>query len=320
MEFFKVLLLSDHKVKEIINQPVILKELENYDISLYMKREDQIHPFISGNKYRKLKYNLSKAKEEKQDTLLTFGGAFSNHISAVAFTGKKFDFKTIGIIRGDELDENLKEILKHNRTLQIAREHGMQFKFVSRSDYRLKHTDSFIDDLHKEFGDFYLVPEGGTNELAIKGCEEILKSKDEKFDVICSAIGTGGTIAGLINSAKEHQKVLGFPALKGDFLRKEIEKYTIQNKNWSLITDYHFGGFGKVNSDLINFINTFKEETKIPLDPIYTGKMMFGIVDLIKKGYFKEGTKILAIHTGGLQGINGMNTRLKQKDLPLIIE
>ncbi len=196
----------------------------------------------------------------------------------------------------------------------------MQFKFVSRSDYRLKHADSFIDNLHKEFGDFYLVPEGGTNELAIKGCEEILKQKDEKFDVICSAIGTGGTIAGLINSAKEHQKVLGFPALKGDFLRKEIEKYTIQNKNWSLISDYHFGGFGKVNSDLINFINTFKEETKIPLDPIYTGKMMFGIVDLIKKGYFKEGTKILAIHTGGLQGINGMNTRLKQKDLPLIIE
>ncbi len=307
-------------MKEIINQSVILKELENYDISLYMKREDQIHPFISGNKYRKLKYNLSKAKEEKKDTLLTFGGAFSNHISAVAFTGKKFDFKTIGIIRGDELDENLEEVLKHNRTLQIAREHGMQFKFVSRSDYRLKHADSFIDNLHKEFGDFYLVPEGGTNELAIKGCEEILKQKDEKFDVISSAIGTGGTIAGLINSAKEHQKVLGFPALKGDFLRKEIEKYTIQNKNWSLISDYHFGGFGKVNSDLINFINTFKEETKIPLDPIYTGKMMFGIVDLIKKGYFKEGTKILAIHTGGLQGINGMNTRLKQKDLPLIIE
>lgn len=307
-------------MKEIINQPVILKELKNYDISLFMKREDQIHPFISGNKYRKLKYNLFKAQEQNKDTLLTFGGAFSNHISAVAFTGKKFDFKTIGIIRGDELEKDLEEVLKHNHTLQIANEHGMQFKFVSRSDYRLKHTNSFIDGLYKEFGDFYLVPEGGTNKLAIKGCEEILKPKDEKFDVICSAIGTGGTIAGLINSAKEHQKVLGFPALKGDFLRKEIEKHTIQNKNWSLITDYHFEGFGKVNSDLINFINTFKEETNIPLDPIYTGKMMFGIVDLIKKGYFKKGTKILAIHTGGLQGISGMNNRLKQKDLPLIIE
>ncbi|MEN8125949.1 MAG: pyridoxal-phosphate dependent enzyme [Bacteroidota bacterium] len=307
-------------MKEIINQSVNLKELESYDISLYMKREDKIHPFISGNKYRKLKYNLFKAEEENKDTLLTFGGAFSNHISAVAFTGKEFDFNTIGIIRGDELDGNIEEILKTNITLQTAKEHGMQFKFVSRSDYRLKHTDVFIDNLRKEFDDFYLIPEGGTNEHAIRGCEEILKSKDDKFDVICSAIGTGGTIAGLINSAKEHQNVLGFPALKGDFLKKEIEKYTIQNKNWSLITDYHFGGFGKINSDLINFINKFKEETNIPLDPIYTGKMMFGIVDLIKKGYFKEGSKILAIHTGGLQGINGMNSRLKKKELPLIIE
>ena len=307
-------------MKVIINQPIILKELKDYDVSLYLKREDKIHPFISGNKYRKLKYNLFKAEELNKDTLLTFGGAYSNHISAVAYTGKEFDFKTVGIIRGDELDENIEEILKNNLTLQSAKEHGMEFKFVSRSDYRLKHTDVFIDDLRKEFGDFYLIPEGGTNKHAIKGCEEILKNKDDKFDVICSAIGTGGTIAGLINSAKEHQKILGFPALKGDFLRKEIEKYTIQNLNWSLITDYHFGGFAKVNGDLINFINNFKEETNIPLDPIYTGKMMFGIVDLIKKGFFKDGSKILAIHTGGLQGINGMNSRLKQKGLPLIVE
>ncbi len=307
-------------MREVINQSVKLKELEKYDISLFIKREDQIHPFISGNKYRKLKYNLFKAEEQNKDTLLTFGGAFSNHISAVAFTGKKFGFKTIGIVRGNELKENLEEVLKSNRTLQNAKEHGMQFKFIPRSDYRLKHTDHFIKDLKKEFGDFYLIPEGGTNELAVKGCEEILKPKDDKFDVICSAIGTGGTIAGLINSAKNHQRVLGFPALKGDFLKKEIEKYTIQNKNWSLITDYHFGGFAKVNNDLINFINNFKKETDIPLDPIYTGKMMFGIVDLIKKGYFKKGTKILAIHTGGLQGINGMNSRLALKKLPLIIE
>ena len=283
-----------------------------------MKREDQIHPFISGNKYRKLKYNILEANEQQKKTLLTFGGAYSNHISAVAFAGKEYGFKTIGIIRGDELGNDLEKTLQHNITLSTANAHKMQFKFVTRSDYRLKNTSKFINDLHKEFGDFYLVPEGGTNELAIKGCEEILKPDDTAFDVICCGIGTGGTISGLINSAKANQKVFGFPALKGDFLQKEIEQYTIQNKNWSLINDYHFGGFGKINEELINFINHFKQETTILLDPIYTGKMMFGIVDLIKSGFFKKGTKILAIHTGGLQGIQGMNSRLSRKKLPLI--
>lgn len=303
---------------KIKNQSVLLPELEEFKISLFMKREDQIHPFISGNKYRKLKYNILKAKEQEKKTLLTFGGAFSNHISAVAFAGKEYGFKTIGIIRGDELGNDLEKTLQHNITLSTAKDHEMQFKFITRSDYRLKHTSKFITDLRKEFDDFYLVPEGGTNELAIKGCEEILKPADEEFDVICCGIGTGGTISGLINSAKAHQKVLGFPALKGDFLQKEVEQYTIQNKNWSLIKDYHFGGFGKINEELINFINHFKQETTIALDPIYTGKMMFGIVDLIKNGYFKKGTKILAIHTGGLQGVQGMNERLSRKNLPLI--
>ncbi|MEN8187364.1 MAG: pyridoxal-phosphate dependent enzyme [Bacteroidota bacterium] len=307
-------------VRKIINQPVELAEIQDYGITIFMKREDQTHPVISGNKYRKLKYNLFEASNQNKDTLITFGGAYSNHISAAAFAGKKVGFKTIGVIRGDELGEYLDKTLVENSTLQFAAEQGMQFKFVTRSEYRFKHTKEFIDKLHKEFGDFYLVPEGGTNELAVKGCEEILKPGDEQFDIITSAIGTGGTISGLINSAKANQKVLGFPALKENFLHKEIEKYTIQNDNWSLIRDYNFGGFGKVNKELINFINSFKEETGIPLDPIYTGKMMFGIVDLIKKGFFKEGTKILAIHTGGLQGIDGMNSRLQKKEMPLIIK
>lgn len=309
MEFIK---------NNIENQRVVLSELEKFGVNLFIKREDQIHPYISGNKYRKLKYNLFKAQEEKYDTLLTFGGAYSNHISAVAFTGKEFGFKTIGIIRGDELSNDLKNTLEQNPTLNIANKHGMQFEFVTRSDYRLKNTEEFIDKLKDKFGNFYLIPEGGTNNLAIRGCEEILKQGDESFDIICSAIGTGGTISGIINSINENQKVLGFPALKGDFLTKEIEKYTIQGKNWSLINDYHFGGFAKINEGLVNFINQFKLETSIPLDPIYTGKMMYGLVDLIKKGFFKKGTNILAIHTGGLQGINGMNNYLKQKQLPLI--
>ncbi len=250
--------------------------------------------------------------------MLTFGGAFSNHIAAVAFAGKEYGFKTIGIIRGDELEENFEETIRKNSTLRIAQEHGMIFKFVTRSDYRLKNTEQFIDNLKEKFGEFYLIPEGGTNDLAVKGCEEILKPEDAIFDVVCVSIGTGGTIAGIINSIKENQKVIGFPALKGDFLQKEIEKYTIPNEKWSLNTNYHFGGFAKINEELINFINNFKEETSISLDPIYTGKMMFGIVDLIKKGYFEKGIKILAIHTGGLQGISGMNTRLIKKQLPLL--
>jgi len=307
-------------LKRIIkNQQVVLKELNEFGISLYVKREDQIHPFISGNKYRKLKYNILQAERENKKTLLTFGGAYSNHISAVAFAGKEYGFETIGIIRGDELSANFEEVRKQNTTLSFAYKNGMKFKFISRSDYRKKHTSDFINELNREFGEFYLIPEGGTNDLAIKGCEEILKQDDNEFDLICCAVGTGGTIAGLINSAKKDQRVLGFPALKGDFLTKEIKKYAIPGENWSLNTDYNFGGFGKINLDLINFINRFFQETNIPLDPIYTGKMMYGIVDLIKKNFFEKGTKILTIHTGGLQGVDGMNSYLKRKELPLII-
>lgn len=305
--------------KKIKNNPVNLSDLNSYHIELFMKREDQIHPFISGNKYRKLKYNILQADKLGKKTLLTFGGAFSNHISAVAYAGYQFGFDTIGIIRGDELGVDPEETLSKNPTLRTASEHGMRFKFVSRSDYREKNSISFIKALKEEFGDFYLVPEGGTNKLAVKGCEEILKPDDETFDVICCAIGTGGTISGLINSSGEQQTVLGFPALKGDFLDKEIKRYTIENKNWSLVNKYHFGGFGKISEELVDFMNYFHAETGIPLDPIYTGKMMYGIVDMIKNGYFREGTRILAIHTGGLQGIEGMNMRLKKKKLPVII-
>jgi len=164
-----------------------------------------------------------------------------------------------------------------------------------------------------------MIPEGGTNELAVKGCEEIFIEEDKTFDIICCPVGTGGTISGLINASEPHQKILGFPALKGDFLQKEIGKFTAKS-NWELVTDYHFGGYAKINSTLVEFINRFKQEYNIPLDPIYTGKMMFGIFDLIKKGYFKKGAKILAIHTGCLQGIDVMNIKLKQKNLPLIAQ
>ncbi len=283
------------------------------NISLTIKREDLIHPFISGNKYRKLKYNLLQAKAENQGTLLTFGGAFSNHIAAVAYAGKESGFKTIGIIRGDELIDKI----EGNPTLKFAQENGMQFEFVSREDYRLKSETDFLDNLRKKIGAFYLVPEGGTNALAVRGCEEILTSEDAEFNYVCCAVGTGGTISGISNSALPNQKVLGFPALKGDFLQDEIRIFA-KKHNWELITDYHFGGYGKVNLELIAFINQFFDENHIPLDPIYTGKMVFGVIDLIKKNYFPANSKILLIHTGGLQGIKGMNIKLMNKNLPII--
>ncbi len=272
-----------------------------------------IHPFVSGNKYRKLKYNLHQAKIENQKILLTFGGAYSNHIAAVAYAGKENGFKTIGVIRGDELADKIAS----NPTLKFAQECGMKFEFVTREDYRFKNQLDFLEQLKQKFGSFYLVPEGGTNALAIKGCEEILTPDDSVFDYVACAIGTGGTISGIINSALPHQKVLGFPALKGDFLQDEIRNF-VQNENWEILTDYHFGGYGKVNDELIEFINYFFEKTTIPLDPVYTGKMVFGILDLIKKKYFPENSKILLIHTGGLQGIQGMNIKLKNKGLPTL--
>ena len=283
------------------------------NIALAIKREDLIHTFVSGNKFRKLKYNLRQAKTENKTTLLTFGGAFSNHIAAVAFAGKENGFKTIGIIRGDELLDKINE----NPTLKFAQENGMEFDFVSREEYRLKSETSFIEKLKHKFGDFYLIPEGGTNELAVKGCEEILTEEDAVFNYVCCAVGTGGTISGLINSALPHQKILGFPALKGDFLKDEIRIFA-KKDNWNLISDYHFGGYGKINLELIEFINAFFEENKVPLDPIYTGKMVFGVIDLIEQHYFPENSKILLIHTGGIQGIKGMNVKLKNKHLPTI--
>lgn len=291
-------------------QQVRFSEIEDKEVTVFIKREDELHPVVSGNKYRKLAYNLEEAKQQNKHTLLTFGGAYSNHLVATAAAGFDFGFSTIGIVRGEEL-EHLKF---KNDTLQTALDYKMKLHFVSREAYRQKTSPFFIEKLHQKYGDFYRIPEGGTNQLAVKGCEKILTPNAIVFDVICLAVGTGGTISGIINTTKKQQKVIGFPALKGNFLQQEIKKYTKPHKNWSLNTDYNFGGYAKVSEELIAFINRFKKETSIPLDPIYTGKMMFGIVDMIKKGIFAKGSKILAIHTGGLQGIKGMNEVLGKKN------
>lgn len=290
---------------EIITQEIVLK---NSSVRLFVRREDLIHPFVSGNKFRKLRYNLIEAKQQKYSKLLTFGGAYSNHIAAVAYAGKLNGFETIGVIRGDELEANW----ANNPTLQFANLCGMQFEFVSREAYRNKTDDLFLEGLKLKFDDFYSIPEGGTNDLAVKGCKEILTELDNEFEYVCVSVGTGGTISGIINGSFDGQKIIGFPALKGDFLIKDICNFA-KKDNWSLNLDYHFGGYGKVTPELILFINSFFEENNIPLDPIYTGKMVYGVMDLIEKDFFEKGSKILLIHTGGLQGIEGMNKELERK-------
>ena len=207
--------------------------------------------------------------------------------------------------------------ISQNPTLKFCQDNGMEFVFVSREQYRLKSTEDFLCNLKNDFDDFYLVPEGGTNDFAVKGCEEILTNEDERYNYICCAIGTRGTISGIINSSTSHQKVLGFPSLKGDFIKKDIRKFA-KKENWDIISDYHFGGYGKVSEELIEFINDFYKKYSIPLDPIYTGKMVFGVIDLITKNYFPEDSKILLIHTGGIQGVQGMNLKLSNKNLQTI--
>lgn len=300
----------------INNSPITAIDLSIFNIfgySLSLKREDLLHPFVSGNKFRKLKYNIQAAQEQGQKTLLTFGGAFSNHIAALAAAGKEFGFNTIGIIRGEELEMKISE----NPTLSFANDCGMKLHFISREVYRYKDDAGFVNSLKNQFGEFYLLSEGGSNALAVKGSEEILTETEGDFDYICVPVGTGGTIAGLVKASNERQQILGFSALKGTFQTSEIAKYTSKT-NFEITDSYCFGGYGKIDIDLIRFINEFKEKTQIPLDPVYTGKMMYGIMDLLKKGHFKENSRIFAVHTGGLQGIAGMNQKLKKKNLPII--
>jgi len=270
-------------------------------VKLFIKREDLVDYELGGNKWRKMKYNLEAAIQQNHDTLLTFGGAYSNHIYATAAAGKRLDFRTIGIIRG-EAHQPL------NPTLQFASDCGMQLEYGSRSSYREKNQTEFIERLKEKFGRFYLLPEGGSNALALKGCAEIVNEFDQEFDYICSACGTGATLAGIISALRPHQKAIGFAALKGgDFLADEIKNFlqladSPPVAEWLVNTDYHFGGYAKTTPELWRFIEQFKQDFDIPLDGVYTGKMFYGLFDLIQKGYFPEGSRIIAVHTGGLQG------------------
>ena len=286
------------------------------NISIDVKREDEIHPFVSGNKFRKLKYNIKQAIDLNKQAILTYGGAYSNHICATAAAAHLCGLKSIGIIRGEELAKHQEEN-KLNPTLDFAKHENMQFQFIDRESYRKKDNPEEQQKLLERYGDVYIIPEGGTNELAVKGCEEILHSTDVTYGIITCCVGTGGTIAGLINSSWDHQKVYGFSALKGH-AHEDIKHFT-SKANYQIFEEDVFGGYGKTSTELIEFINSFYRCTSIKLDPIYTGKMMYRLFDMIERHQVPQNTKILAIHSGGLQGIDGFNRRQKKKGNPSII-
>lgn len=268
--------------------------LAKAEIRLFIKREDLNHPFVSGNKWWKLKYNLEDANLQGKKALLTLGGAFSNHIYATAAAAYELQLESIGVIRGEET-------LPLNPTLRFAKSKGMKLHYISRETYRKKSDEYFVEQLHDQFGDFYLIPEGGSNELAVKGVQEFIQMLDVNFDFLCCPVGTGGTLAGVIRGLRGEKKIIGFSALKGGtFLNDVVRSLGSKHTNWEIITEYHFGGYAKSTPALLQFIDDFKTHHNIPLEFIYTGKMISGIFDLARKGFFEKRSTILAIHTGGV--------------------
>ncbi|MBD2139611.1 1-aminocyclopropane-1-carboxylate deaminase/D-cysteine desulfhydrase [Anabaena sp. FACHB-1237] len=284
-----------------INHPIAIKA----DVELYILRLDLMHPQINGNKWFKLKYNLLEAKATKITTILTFGGAYSNHIFATAVAGKLNNLQTIGIIRGEEH-------LPLNSTLQFAISQGMKLIYVDRKTYKQRNNIEFQNQLQEQLsqlGEIFIIPEGGSNLNGLKGCTEILSlvSNISKFSSICLACGTGTTLAGMALSLTSSQRIIGFPVLKGgEFLNTDISHILSNYQssellgNWQLVCNYHFGGYGKVTQELINFCDDFYERYHVPLDYVYTGKMMYGVIDLINQGFFHS-ERLLLIHTGGLR-------------------
>ena len=287
--------------------PIVEWKDPNLQVRLFIKLECFNHPYVSGNKWWKLKYNLDEARRRGMNTLLTFGGPYSNHIFATAASANELGLKSIGVIRGEEVS---------NPTLDFAKSKGMHLHFMSRSEYKSKKPGSSADELRQVFGDAYVIPEGGTNELAVKGCFELGSMLQEEmiFDVLCLPIGTGGTIAGIASALNKDKSIIGFSSLKGvPTLKDEIGKLiTRKESTWELDNDYHFGGYAKRTAGLIEFMRKTKLQHNIDLDPVYTAKMMFGVIDLAYKGRFRQGSTVLALHTGGLQA--GLYDEPIQKD------
>lgn len=283
---------------QVISNPLI----KDRGITLHIKREDKIHPLISGNKWRKLKYNILKEKSG----IITFGGAFSNHIHATAAAGKMYHIPTVGIIRG--------EYDPCNPTLKGSISMGMKLHFISRSEYKLKEDSTVAQEIINQYHDYHLVPEGGSNLYANQGLKELAEEIVNDYDYIILPAGTGGTIRGLSRAMPE-QKFMVFSSLKGENLVQEFG--LVHHPHVAIIDRYTFGGYGKTPTALIEFINNFKRKYDIPLDPIYNGKLAFGMMDMIGKGQFDH-KKILWVHTGGLQGISAYNYIAQKKGKILI--
>ncbi|MDB5136578.1 MAG: pyridoxal-phosphate dependent enzyme [Mucilaginibacter sp.] len=278
------------------------KLFDEQELKVFIKRDDLIHPIISGNKWRKLKYLLKQAQSEQKTHLVTFGGAYSNHLLAMAAAAAKFGFKSTGIVRGEEVN---------NDTLFLCRLHGMNLLFTDRESYRDKpalFNKHFADD-EKAF----FIDEGGASALAAQGCSELIDELTENYDHIFCACGTGTTAAGIITGITQHgltTQFHGIPVLKnGEFLKNDINNFLNEPADYHLHTEYHFGGYGKATDELIHFIKQFVANTGMLIEPVYTGKMLYALYDLIAKNHFKPGSRILAIHTGGIWGLLGMKDK-----------
>ena len=293
--------------KDIITRINLLENPNNVTVDIL--RDDLIHPFISGNKFRKLKYNLQEFETSQSDGILTFGGAFSNHIHATAYAGKLHDIKTIGYIRTDTIDLN-------NPTLKDASNWGMELIPIDRTNYKRRFDEYFLAELQLKHKNFYILPEGGSNDLSIKGTSEIIPNY-HSYDYICSALGSGGTIAGILNSSQTHQTIEAYSSLKVAVLPKEtkelIEGLKISSDRLQYFPETNFKGYGKYNDQLFEFCNNFFATYGIPLDWIYTGKMCYSILQKIKAGDYPANSKILIYHSGGLQGNRGIEYRLKKQ-------
>ena len=294
------------KLENTFKQSILTKIddplLDRYKIDLWMKRDDLLHPVISGNKWRKLKYSLDHALSSGADTIISMGGAYSNHLHALAYTGKMLGLKTTGLIRGEQ-PESL------TPTVCDMQNWGMELKFVSRSEYRLLRQYKGCNDLPGSKPRHYWLPEGGAQALALKGVAELVSEIDIAYDILCTPCGTGATLAGMITAVPGHVSVMGFAALKNaGFLQTDVESLLPRPcNNWQINLDYHFGGFAKITAELMTFITDFEHKTGIPLEPVYTGKMMYALYDLITKHTFKPGQRLIAVHTGGLQGKRGFS-------------
>jgi 1-aminocyclopropane-1-carboxylate deaminase len=269
------------------------ERLNGTGVQLLLKRDDLIHPDFPGNKWRKLKYNLVAARNGGHTVLLTFGGAYSNHLQATAAAGYYFGFTTIGVVRGEEH-------LPLNPVLAQCTRLGMSLHYVDRTRYRLKTKSAFVNELRSEFGSFYLIPEGGGNRLALQGCAELPSEINTAFDVLCCATGTGATLAGVASALHPGQRAIGFSVLKGgsflaDDVRRLQEEYGMATHNWSIETEFHFGGFAKRELGLNRFLDDFYDRHGIQLDWVYEGKMMFGLFALLKQNAFSPGTRIVAL-------------------------